>query len=110
MNVLAGEYLPKKLAEAKRMHDKQKEYFNEFSAHLREAETPFPIDDWESMVSAWELDPKQPDPYQEPPIGVYCFYLYCYSFYLLSMLPQKQCFMMFDCSLQRRTIAKLVGE
>ncbi len=69
MSCSKGDYLPKKLREAKKMYQKHKEFLDEFTTELAEADPPVSTDEWQAMIAAWEADPDAPDPYSEPVLG-----------------------------------------
>lgn len=47
------------------MRIRQRQAFIEFSNTFE----PGVVREWEAMVTAWEHDPKRPDPYEEPQTG-----------------------------------------
>ena len=55
------------------MSAKQTEVFNQFSATF----TPATIKKWESKITAWEGNPKAPNPYEEPESGKKFFGTIC---------------------------------
>ena len=62
-----GIVLLRALQEAREMAVKQRQIFVEYSATF----TPTILEQWESMVAAWDADPSKPDPYEEPTTGAY---------------------------------------
>jgi hypothetical protein len=53
--------------EAVPMRTKHQAIFVKFSATFK----PETVSVWEEMVKAWELDPTQPNPFEEPVNGQY---------------------------------------
>ncbi len=51
------------------MHQKHKDFFDEFTSELADADPPVSTDEWRAMIAAWEADPDAPDPYSEPAVG-----------------------------------------
>ena len=50
------------LEEAHEMRIRQEKAFEDYSATF----APSVVSEWEAMVEAWNADPDQPDPYEEP--------------------------------------------
>ena len=50
------------LEEAREMRIRQEKAFEDYSATF----DPSVVSEWEAMVEAWNVDPDQPDPYEEP--------------------------------------------
>jgi hypothetical protein len=59
----------KRFNDAYSLSAKQTEVFNQFSATF----SPATIKKWESMITAWEANPKAPNPYEETENGKYSF-------------------------------------
>jgi hypothetical protein len=63
----------KRLKEAVPMRSKHQDIFAKFSATFKSTT----VSQWEEMVKAWERDPTQPNPYEEPVNGEFpCAILY----------------------------------
>jgi hypothetical protein len=60
-----GTLFLKQFKEASQLSAKQTEVFNQFSATF----SPATIKKWELMITAWEANPKAPNPYEEPESG-----------------------------------------
>jgi hypothetical protein len=60
-----GTLFLKRFLEAFEMSKKQTEIFVQLSA----AFSPETVKKWEDMVTAWNVNPKMPNPYQEPKSG-----------------------------------------
>ncbi|KAI0688809.1 hypothetical protein C8Q76DRAFT_772031 [Earliella scabrosa] len=61
-----GIVLLRALQEARDMAVKQRKIYEDYSANF----TPAVLGQWESMVDAWNADPDQPDPYEEPTTAI----------------------------------------
>lgn len=64
-HVPAETLFTKRLTEAVSMRSKHQELFAKFSATF----SPETVAVWEKMVTTWECDPTQPNPYEEPVNG-----------------------------------------
>jgi hypothetical protein len=62
---LTGTLFLKRFNNAFKLSAKQTEVFNQFSATFALAT----IKKWEAMITAWEANPKAPNPYEEPESG-----------------------------------------
>jgi len=59
---MLGTTLRKRFNEAAEMSVKQTELFNQLSAMF----SPETVNKWEEKVAKWNMNPKAPNPYQEP--------------------------------------------
>jgi hypothetical protein len=62
---ISGTLFLKRFKEAFNMSAKHTDVFNKLSA----TSTPETVKKWEEMVTAWNANPKAPNPYQEPKDG-----------------------------------------
>jgi hypothetical protein len=67
-HVSAETLFAKRLKEAVPMRSKHQDLFAKFSATFK----PETVSVWEEMVTTWERDNTQPNPYEEPVNGEFC--------------------------------------
>ena len=73
-----GIVLLRALQEAREMAAKQRKIYEDYSANF----TPAVLSQWQAMVDAWDADPTQPDPYEEPSTGARsCVIAWSWSLY-----------------------------
>ena len=62
---ILGPLFLKRFKEAVKMSVQQSDIFEQFSATF----SPAVVNKWEAMVTAWNVNPKAPNPYQERQSG-----------------------------------------